>query len=387
MQPWSPHKYRLEGRRRGVPDQVLDAAIAARERVYAVSPDITPVLTLAHLAQLTNVPYQYLRSVVSRNSGHHYFTFWIEKRRQRKGNRASREISVPSRPLRWVQTWIHDNILSGVPVSSQSYAYHRGSTIMACAQRHAGARWLVKIDIRSFFPSINEHQIYAVFRSLGFGALISFEMARICTRVPLSTKLQWQYDRRPMGSGIPGYESYFAGGLPIGAPTSPALSNLYMRPFDVAMQAFCISQGITYTRYADDLIFSTERVTFDRRAASRLIAHCRAALRDHGLRANDRKTSVVPPGARKIVLGLVVNDEQPRLSREFKALIRQHYHYLTLYGADEHAGKRRFRSGGVSSVPALKRHLEGLLAFAAQVEPAYAHRVAAKHIEIDWPNI
>ena len=82
------------------------------------------------------------------------------------------------------QRWIAQNILNAVRPHDASYAFARNRDLVGAARRHAGARWLVKMDVRRFFESISEQQVYFVFRRLGYPALLSFQLARICTRLP-----------------------------------------------------------------------------------------------------------------------------------------------------------------------------------------------------------
>ncbi len=371
----SPHTYRLLGRKRGVPESVLDAAIAARESVYRHSRSLTPVLTLAHLAQLTNTDYAFLRQIVSRNLSP-YYTFSIEKR----NGKGSREISIPNRRLRWVQSWIHKHILLHASASSQSFAYVRGGSVSYCAVPHSECRWLVKLDIRGFFSSIHERHVYAVFRSLGYGALISFEMARICTRIPTGRRRDFRGRKRYSITAYSNGPSHL-GSLPMGAPSSPLLSDLYMQKFDFEMLQVSDAAGLVYTRYADDLFFSSGSVDFNRAIAMSHVARSRAMLRSLGLALNEQKITICPPGARKIVLGLIVNESSPRLSSEFKKRMRQHYYFLKKFGPKGHADRRRFRSS-----LALERHLRGLIAFAGQIEPVYAETLLESHQSVDWPS-
>lgn len=378
MLPDSPHVYRSLGYERGTPTEVIDAAIAAQEAIRSRAAGLAPVLTLAHLAQLTNVDYHFLRDVVSRSTSP-YYTFSIRKR---NGN-GVREISVPDRRLRWVQTWVHDHILSKIPSGPHSYAYGRDDSIFRCASRHSGSRWLIKIDISNFFHSIHEKLIYGIFREFAYGRLISFEMARLCTRIPRNPELRISYAAKN-DYLIESYSSIgtiAAGSLPMGAPTSPLLSNLFMRDVDEKIHVAASSLGLVYTRYADDLIFSNSSPGFSRADAREHIRACRAILRSYALRVNPDKVVIAPPGARKVVLGLIVNDRVPRLAREFKGRLRQHYHYLRQYGAVEHARYRGFDSALV-----LERHLLGLIAFATQVEPEYGKRLLEEHHSIAWPS-
>jgi RNA-directed DNA polymerase len=102
----------------------------------------------------------------------------------------------------------------------------------------------------------------------------------------------------------------------------------------------------------------------------------------HGLSPNFTKTQVVPPGARKVVLGLLVDKAVPRLTREFKANLRMHLHFLLRpdVGAAKHAHAR-----GFAAVAGLRNHLRGLVAYAAQIEPEYASAVRSGLSAVQWP--
>jgi RNA-directed DNA polymerase len=88
-----------------------------------------------------------------------------------------------------------------------------------------------------------------------------------------------------------------------------------------------------------------------------------------GLSPNLTKTQVLPPGARKIMLGLLVDGKIPRLTREFRACLRQHIYFLTHpdIGPARHAGRRQF-----ASVMGLRNHVYGLISYARMIDPAFA---------------
>ena len=92
---------------------------------------------------------------------------------------------------------------------------------------------------------------------------------------------------------------------------------------------------------------------------------------------NREKTAVIPPGARKIVLGLFVYETTPRLSRAFKDKIRQHFYYIEKFGVEEHVIR-----GGFDSVGGFCRHLKGLLDFSNMVEPGFARDCYAQFAKI-----
>jgi RNA-directed DNA polymerase len=103
------------------------------------------------------------------------------------------------------------------------------------------------------------------------------------------------------------------GHLPQGAPTSPRIANLVARELDAALMVVAESHGLTYTRYADDLTFSTHQHNLNRSAVRDVIGKVCSAIAANGFTPNTAKTTVSPPGTRKIVLGLLVDRDKPRL--------------------------------------------------------------------------
>lgn len=172
------------------------------------------------------------------------------------------------------------------------------------------------------------------------------------------------------------------GHLPQGAPTSPMLANLAVFKLDEEIIAVAEKFGLTYTRYADDLLLSTDTKEFSRERARAAIGQVMAALGKWGLGANSAKTSVSPPGSRKIALGLALESTSPRLPRYFKAKLREHLYYLEnpAIGPIGHA-----RARGFASVIGLRHHLLGLAAFALQIEPSYGELIKQRLSTVDWP--
>ncbi|MFT4935960.1 MAG: RNA-directed DNA polymerase [Pseudoalteromonas distincta] len=393
MAAWRPQLYERQGNAAGVDPVVLTNAIATADLL--TTPALPPVFTLAHLAQQAGVDYGALRKVAGRSPNEGYRVFRIRKRPAHDGERRYRHIAVPSANLMKVQRWITQAILSKAAAHSASVAFSKGDTLVAAAAPHCGAKWLIKMDVRNFFESINEIAAYRVFRSLGYQPLISLEMARICTRlagfsVRRSTdrwRVKFWRGRGWRWSEIEAYQVYRAawepklGHLPQGAPTSPMLANLVMRDFDAKATEIARSYGMTYTRYADDLSFST-RGAFSKAECSRLVSKIYRLMGRVGLSPNVTKTRISPPGARKIVLGLLVDGPAPRLSREFRALMRLHLHYLQKkeVGPAAHARVR-----GFVSVAGFRNHLQGLATYARQIDEAYGDALLRDLDKVDWP--
>ncbi|MBG52178.1 MAG: RNA-directed DNA polymerase [Rhodobiaceae bacterium] len=267
-------------------------------------------------------------------------------------------------------------------------AYAPGQKLVDAAARHCGAKWQVKIDVRDFFESITEMDAYRVFLERGYQPLVALELARICTRLRDDHRdsngwrsNRWRANTRRSNDVGPYWEKYM-GSLPQGAPTSPMLANLAVRPLDEAIAEIAKQFSVRYTRYADDLVFSSTNKSFGRTRATQLVGCIYGVLGAHGLTPNTAKTVITPPGARKLVLGLLVDGTRPKLSRDFRGTLRMHLHYIAhpKVGPISHAKKR-----GFSSVEGLRQHLLGLIAFASQIDPYYADSCRTKLNSVVWP--
>jgi RNA-directed DNA polymerase len=334
----------------------IERALATAARVRSHGGH--PVYTLAHLAQLTGAPWEFLRDIVARRRDSYLDIVRIK----RSGE--MRPISSPEPPLMDVQRWILRHVVSALPSHDASYAYQEGRSILACAEKHIGARWLVKLDIHNFFESIGERRVYRLFADLGYPRLLSLEMARLSTRLKgeggRPSRIFYRYrDKAP-------YSVARGGVLPQGAPTSGALANATMFGTDAKLEEFATSSGLVYSRYSDDMVFSAGP-TFRREDADGVIQHTARVLDEAGLRLHAKKIRVIPPGARHVVLGLLVDDAGVRLLPEYRRRLEVHVRGVQKFGLAEHAEYRKF-----DSVLSMINHVDGGIAFAMHVEPAFA---------------
>lgn len=382
MTLWDSQTFANGARNAGRGQSTIDAALGHADAILAASPDLPIVFTLNHLAQASGVAHQFLLDVAGRAEDP-YRTFIAKKRAKATEvapTRRYRTICIPSPELMKVQRWIQKHILAVPKPHSASTAYSDGDTVFKAALRHRRARWLLKIDIQSFFESIKEPYVYSVFESLGYPDLLSFELARICTRLPTISSRRAIFERRKaIPAGV--LKNRWMGFLPQGAPTSPQLANLVMRKFDRRVKKAATDAGLRYSRYSDDLIFSTTG-SYTRCQAKKFVNAMYDQFGAHGFEANRAKTIIVGPGGRKVVLGLLVDREQPRLTRDFRANLETHVHYIERadVGPILHA---RFR--GFDSVIGFENHLRGLIAFAGQVDIAYANSLLARVRAVNWP--
>lgn len=389
MARWNSQRFLVAGELAGIDTAILQNAVLVAQRNLEATPPTPPILTLGHLGHQTGLSVQYLRALVSRNAEKTYRQFQIRKRPVPGQPPRFRYIAIPEPRLMALQRWIASSILNNARCHQAAVAYVPGSKIVLAAQRHKNAKWLVKVDIRDFFESITEIDVYRVFLERGYQPLTALELARICTRrrERQHEHAAAQPDRlkaKVRTSGVYDYYSYIMGSLPQGAPTSPMLANLAVRPLDEALQTLADKFGMRYTRYADDLTFSTTKKTYGRKKCIQLIGQIYSLLGSHGLNPNTAKTVIAPPGARKVVLGLLVDDKRPKLSRDFRSMMRMHLHYLLRedVGPIAHAKQR-----GFSSVEGLRQHLLGLISYAGQVDTAYAASCRFQLNGIVWPAV
>ncbi|MGP5523682.1 reverse transcriptase family protein [Glutamicibacter arilaitensis] len=315
-----------------------------------------PVLTLHHLSMETGATWGYLRGIIERR----IIGYTSIKRMKNDGS--FREISAPAPKLMQTQRWILSNILTGLKIHESAFAYRRGISIKHCAEVHLGSRWLLKMDLRNFFGSIEESRVYDVVRGMGYPPLLAFEISRICT-VPLphaDVSSGWLHNR-----GVTAYGSAMRGVLPQGAPTSGALANAIAFRLDTSLSVIAGEYGLEYTRYSDDLTFSSHQ-KFSRTIALEIMLRVEKAIAFAGFQVHEGKTRIVSPGARKIVLGLMLTPEAVRLLPEFRHQLDNHIRCVELYGPAAHASKRKF-----DSTLSMINYVDGCLAFALGIEPRW----------------
>ncbi len=368
MTPWPTHIYRIksahlhESRRIALLQQISDTN----------QHGLPPILTLKHLSLLTHTNYRFLRGIVGRKVLC-YKSIKIKK----KNSRGKRTIHIPFFQLEKLQKWIDRYLLANIPIHHRAFAYRSGYSIKDCALQHCGARWIVKIDIKHFFESISEPMVYNIFRECGYGELISFELTRLCTYA--------EYNEDDIACdasekySISLYNSNATGVVVQGASSSPRLSNIVMRDIDEKIFQYCIQNNVVYTRYSDDLIFSSSDNNFCRDSAFLLKKYIYSILKEHNFTPNENKFSIISPGGRKLVLGLLVDREQPRLTPEFKEKIKQHLYFLNK-NVDIHRKRMKFKT-----IPGLKNHIDGLMNYIHDIDEDFHKKILVKYQAITWP--
>jgi RNA-directed DNA polymerase len=317
---------------------------------------------------MVDIEYRTLRALIRRR-GHPYRNFTIKKR-----SGGLRLISIPCLRLLYIQKWIDKFILRNLDKSDYSFAYESGKKIRDCASQHLGCKWLIKIDLRDFFQSLSEIQVYHVFNNAGYSELVSLELARLCTRIYSKQYRKYRNKYWKSHKRYKFYRDKRIGNLPQGAPTSPRLSNAILFNFDKEIASISERYGLVYTRYADDIALSTQDNYFSRQTAMRIVKMIFSVLPRYGLRPNHQKVQIIPPRARKIVLGLLVDSEKIHLPKTFRNNLECHLYY---YNKDPvaHAIHRKFKN-----TFGLRNHINGLLAYTQSIDPDYYGKLKNKNL-------
>lgn len=160
-------------------------------------------------------------------------------------NGDDRVILQPSKKLKIIQYWLIINVFEKIPVHDAALAYRGGKSILDNATLHKSNRYFLKLDFRDFFPSIKYLDLLPQLQDWYF-----------------TEKPEWEFNKEAMD--LIRLACFFHGdSLAIGYPTSPMISNIVMNGFDVQVIKIVSDEKkygeVVYTRYADDLIFSTNK--------------------------------------------------------------------------------------------------------------------------------
>lgn len=271
---------------------------------------------------------------------HRYKVYKIPKRNSDK----TRTIAQPSRELKFIQKTLVQLLEPYLTVQDCAFAYREGLGIKDNAKRHLGSKYLLKIDFKNFFNSITPKLLFSLMEKYGF------ELSEN-EKTYLSNLLFWKPIRK--GPLV----------LSVGAPSSPLISNFVMSEFDKRLLDECQKNGITYTRYADDLTFSTNKknILF---TMPKIVSEILKSETYGLININHRKTVFSSKAHNRHITGVTLsNQNRLSLGRYKKRLISSMIH--------------KFSHDQLDHKEAM--HLHGLLSHASHIEPAFFSRMEKKY--------
>lgn len=284
-----------------------------------------------------------------------------------KSDGTHRLIEAPKPRLREIQRRILREILDHLAPHEAAYGFVKNRSCAAAAAKHAGEDVVVTVDLKDFFLNVPLARVHATFRCLGYPYAVARALTLLCsTATPLAVFDAQRVDfltRRRFATPH----------LPQGAPTSPALANLAALRLDRRLTGLAHHFEARYTRYADDLTFSGDRI-FRRKMPSFLCAVSEIA-NDEGFALNTPKTRIMPRSTRQVVTGIVVNDHvnvpRPAYDALKATLTNCVRHGPTSQNHDAHAN---FRG-----------HLDGRITWVGSLNPQRGEKLRRIFEAINWP--
>lgn len=242
-------------------------------------------MDISDFAEKIGIPKAYIVSMAN-NADKCYNDYYISKR-----NGKQRSINAPNAELKGYQRWILDNILDAIGLNQSVHGYVKGKNIFSNAKLHCEKSFVVCVDISNFFPSITRDMVEEEFLRIVENSETAKIMSKLCT---------------------------YKGSLPQGGVTSPTLSNLIFSKFDTELEQEAQQQRVVYTRYADDLAFSSN----NKERATGMIIFLENLLKSTVFQLNPSKTRIMSGKQRICITGLSINRGSPSIGREKKKKIR-----------------------------------------------------------------
>ena len=345
--------------------EYIDQIIAAFA-VMQTKEDLVKTLNLAKRSlygarandfALKNITYYADQRIASSR----YTIFQIPKKRG-----GSRVIHAPVPGLKAILQTLNYVLLCvyGEGYENCAMGFVPGKSIKDNAKRHTGKQYVYNIDLKDFFPSVELHRVKAVLKQPPFNLSaerepLAFIIANLCCEVMEVERIN--------ETGEPIKKRLAV--LPQGAPTSPSITNFIARKMDRRLTGAAKRFGATYTRYADDITFSSNHNLYGN--GSELFQEVRKIIAEQGFVINESKVRLQKPWFRQEVTGLIVN-RHPNVQRKYVKELRQWIYLWETYGYEKATLLfRRDYAGSAPKasavIPPLERVLEGKLMYMKMV--------------------
>lgn len=207
-----------------------------------------------------------------------------------KKNGDTRTICVPNKNLKKVQKKLYNKLSTYYDeiktqnnfTSKISHGFEKNRSIVTNAEVHKNKRYVVNLDLLDFFPSINFGRVRSYFIKNNYFE-INDDIATILAQL-----------------------TCYKGMLPQGASTSPLIANMICNIMDIRILKIAKKYRLDYTRYADDLTFSTNNKYF-LNDYDKFLEDIKNIIHRSGFELNSKKTRLLFSNSRQEVTGLVVN--------------------------------------------------------------------------------
>ena len=220
-----------------------------------------------------------------------------------KKSEEPRQISAPASPIKIIQRKLVQVLEAVYQPKLATYGFVKGRDIIKNARLHKKRRYVFNVDLENFFPTIHFGRVRGMFMKNPYN--LSDEVSTILAQICCHNSI-----------------------LPQGAPTSPIISNMICARLDAKLKQLAKEHFCTYSRYADDITFSTSRSKFPS-ALARLSdirqvevgGELSSLIEENGFKVNSKKVRLQLEQQRQEVTGLIVN-KYPNVPRRFLKQVR-----------------------------------------------------------------
>ena len=265
----------------------------------------------------------------------------------RKSKGGTRTIESPNEELRVLQKRLNLYLQSLYCMIKPEAAYgfvlsyqkeKKPHTIVSNAENHLNKKYVLNIDLKDFFHSISTMQVKEFFMNSPFK--FNEDLATCLTLI-----------------------CCYNGRLTMGAPTSPVISNLICIPLDKQLMAIAEEHKLTYTRYADDMTFSSSE-----NISEEVITKIKSSITAFGFQLNEKKFRMQSKFRQQTVTGIKVN-AKTNVDRKYVRNIRATIHDIKLNGLEAATQKHYvLKEVDKKLMQSLLQKIEGKINFVGQVK-------------------
>lgn len=226
-----------------------------------------------------------------------------------KKSGGTRQIIAPVGDFKIIQKALAHLLAMVSSPDEHAHGFIEKRSVITNAQQHIGKTYVLNLDLKDFFPSVYFHRIVHALQKY-FSRDVSVFIAKLCT---------WTETGDDLPEDV----------LPQGAPTSPVLSNIVCEAMDARLGGLAKRFGLTYTRYADDMTFSSYHSVYA--SDSDFWTELHSIIEDSGFRINEKKTRLLKKGTRQEVTGITVGNRL-NVSRKWMKRLRAQIFQYEMYG-------------------------------------------------------
>lgn len=231
-----------------------------------------------------------------------------------------RRISAPRGSLKLILSYLNVIFQAMYKPTDAAMGFVPGRSIVDNASAHTGRNYVFNTDLKDFFPSIHQARVWKILQLKPFS--FNREIASLIAGLSCMQDPNGTVDKKGMIIGV----------LPQGSPCSPILTNIVCRNLDKKLLRLAKGYNIKYTRYADDITFSSDYNVFQE--DSKFMAEFIKIVADEKFEINDKKTRLQKSGQRQEVTGLLVN-KKVNVAKEYHKDLRSLLYIWERYGHDQ----------------------------------------------------